>query len=344
MKRISTILSIVVLLFLQLHSVELAKSVAKSTTSLFPAPQKQLTWNAVQKKLAVQKDTYSLHYSSSLIPTAHAASIYDNASSYITIDYQSGDVLLQKNPDASVPIASLTKIMTAIVALDLMTPQEQITISQNAPTVVPTKIGVDSGERMSLSDLLQAMLMYSANDAAQAVHDGVNERYSQPLFIQAMNEKAQLLGLTHTHFANPQGFDDPNNYSSAADLAVLSHYALSHYPLIAQIVSQDYTVEPATAAHKAYDLPNWNGLLGVYPGVSGIKIGNTENAGYTTVVASERDGKKVLAVVLGTPGILQRDEWTATLLDDTFAQEYNLPPVNITPSQLQAKYASWYQQ
>ena len=307
------------------------------------APAKNDTrWEMAEKKLTHLKGSYSLHMPSSLLSQAHAASVYENARAYIAIRYDSGDVLEQKNANESLPIASLTKIMSAVVALDLLTPTDQITISPTAPMVIPTKIGVDTGERMSLNDLLQAMLMYSANDAAQAINDGIDARYGRGTFIKAMNEKARILGLTHSHFVNSQGFDDPAHYSSASDLAKLSHFALSNYPLISQIVNQQYTVEPATTAHKEYDLPNWNGLLGVYPGVSGVKIGNTGDAGYTTVVTAERGGKKILVVVLGTPGVLQRDMWTAALLDDTFSQVYNLSPIAVTPYQLQAKYASWY--
>lgn len=331
------------LLFVQLHIMTLGNAVVKTTHHVFSQKKQDMVWDTVEKKLHTQKENYQLHFSSQIVPQAHATGAYDNAPSYIAVDFDNGNVLEEKHANDAYYIASLTKIMTAMVALDLMDPDEQITISRTAPLVSPTKIGVTTGERMSLSDLMQAMLMYSANDAAQAIHDGVNEKYGQDIFIQAMNEKARLLGLTHTHFANPQGFDDIKNYSSAADLAVLSHYALTHYPLIAQIVNQQYTVEPGSSSHKEYDLPNWNGLLGVYPGVNGVKIGNTGDAGYTMVVTSQRNGHTVTAIMLGTPGILQRDEWTASLLDSAFASAYDLPPVNVTPSQLRAKYASWYQ-
>ncbi|HXS15480.1 MAG TPA: serine hydrolase, partial [Candidatus Saccharimonadales bacterium] len=239
------------------------------------------------------------------------------------------------------PIASLTKLMSAAVALDLMNPNETITVSSSALRVIPTKIGVATGEKLPLKDLLEAMLMTSANDAAQAVHDGVNAKYHENIFVRAMNEKAQSLGLTQTHFANPQGFDG-NNYSSAHDLAILTQYVLTHYPLIDQIVKQDYTFIPATSEHKQYDLYNWNGLLGVYPGAFGVKIGNTDKAGYTTVVIAKRNDKIILAVLLGSPGILERDLWTANLLDDAFISAFNLPPAHITSADLEAKYATWH--
>ncbi len=286
----------------------------------------------------------SFHVSSSTTFTSQAyangTTPYDGAEEYVAIDNNTGSVLLEKNMQYSVSIASLTKIMTAVVALDLAKPTDQITISQKAAEEFPTTIGVVPGQQMTVAELLHGMLMTSANDAAQAVADGINAKYGSDIFIQAMNKKAELLGLTHTHFANPEGFDNAQNYSSAQDLAILAHYALTNYPTISDIVKQDYLHMDATASHKQFDLNNWNGLLGVYPGVYGMKIGNTGGAGYTTIVAAKRNGKDILAVLLNAPGVLERDEWTAQLLDDAFGK-FGIPPANITQDELQAKYATW---
>jgi D-alanyl-D-alanine carboxypeptidase len=298
-------------------------------------------WPIVQKKVKILPSQFALHNETNLIPSAHAASLYDTASSYIAIDFTSGNIIEQKNENKSVPIASLTKLMSAAVALDLMNQNETITISASAPKVSPTKIGVVSGQKLTLKELLEAMLMTSANDAAQAVKDGVNAKYHGDIFVRAMNEKAQSLGLTQTHFSNPQGFDG-NNYSSAHDLAILTQYVLTHYPLIDQIVRKDYVFIPATDQHKQFDLYNWNGLLGVYPGAYGVKIGNTDNAGYTTIVIAKRNDKTVLSVLLGAPGILKRDLWTSSLLDDAFASADHLSPAHITSADLEAKYATWH--
>lgn len=298
-------------------------------------------WPTIQKKVTALPSSFTLHDTQNIIPSAHAASLYDAASSYIAIDFNTGNVIEQKNQNKSVPIASLTKLMSAAVALDLMKPNEIITISSTAPNVIPTKIGVVAGQKLTLKELLEAMLMTSANDAAAAVKDGVNAKYHEDIFVRAMNEKAQSLGLTQTHFSNPQGFDG-NNYSSAHDLAILTQYVLTHYPLVDQIVKQDYVFIPATSQHKQYDLYNWNGLLGVYPGAFGVKIGNTDNAGYTTVVIAKRQDKTVLAVLLGAPGILERDLWTSSLLDSAFASAFQLPPAHITSAVLEAKYGTWH--
>jgi D-alanyl-D-alanine carboxypeptidase len=288
--------------------------------------------------LVATHNSYALEIKTTTLPTPSLT----NDSAYIAVDYDSGQVILSNNVTSRLPIASLTKIMSAMVALDLATPEEQITISRNAASQIPTKIGVTPGEKMTLDELLHAMLMTSANDAAQAVADGINAKYNANIFVWAMNKKAQDLGLTDTHFENAKGFDAAGNYSSAKDLATLSEYALSHYPEIAHIVALDYIHLPANSYHKQYDLYNWNGLLDVYPNVSGIKIGNTEQAKYTNVVVSERNGKKILVVVLGADGVLQRDLDAATVLDSAFQLAYQLQPVNISVSDLEAKYSTWH--
>ena len=299
-------------------------------------------WDTIVQKLDAVPNTFTLHSPVSFVPAAQAAQEYENASSYIAVDATTGNIILEKNSTTSFPIASLTKIMSSIVALDLAKPQEKITISQQAATVEPTTIGVVPGQQMTVDELLHGMLMTSANDAAQATADGIDQKYNLDIFVKAMNAKATFLGLSQTHFANPQGFDSPDNFSSAHDLAILVTYALSHYPEISQIASEDYTQLPATTLHKQFDLYNWNGLLDVYPGVTGVKIGNTDEAGYTTVVQSTRNGHTILVVLLGAPGILQRDMWTSQLLDDAFAKAFNLSPVGVTTSQLEAKYQTWH--
>jgi D-alanyl-D-alanine carboxypeptidase len=308
---------------------------------LSPLPTKVDIFDAVEPLLEQKENTFHLSKPLHLINPVSASGNYENASSYLLMDFTSGEILESKHADTSIPIASLTKIMTAVVALDLVTPSERFTVTQRAADQVPTKIGVVAGEKLTLDELLHAMLMTSANDAAEVVRDGVDAKFGGDVFIRAMNEKAKLIGLTHTHFQNPQGFDSPEHYSSASDLAVLSHYALTNYPVLTEIVKKEYTFLPATSDHKQYDLYNWNGLLGVYPGASGIKIGNTDAAGMTTVVTATREGKKLLAVLLGAPGILQRDLWTAELLDSGFAQTINGEPVDVTEKMLRDKYATW---
>ncbi len=308
---------------------------------LSPLPMRYEIFDTVKPKLKQRVDNFRLQKQTQIIQPVSAGTQYDEASAYALIDYDTGEIIADKSLSDRLPIASLTKVMTAMVALDLAEPNELFTIRREAAHIIPTKIGVIPGQKMTLKELLQASLMTSANDATEAIRDGVDEKYKEPIFIRAMNEKAAIIGLKNTHFANPQGFDNPDHYSSTEDLALLTHYALTNYPLISEIVKKDYAFIEANQYHKQFDLYNWNGLIGVYPNVMGVKIGNTDEAGVTTIVLSEREGKRILAVVLGAPDILKRDMWTASLLDLGFEKTKQLKPIDVTETDLAAKYATW---
>lgn len=299
--------------------------------------------NKLMPNLEQKINNFSLKNPSSLVPVSNvqAAEDYQNANGYAVVDFDSGEVLAEKNLSQQTSIASVTKVMSAVTALDLMQPNELITISEKAAAEPATKIGVVAGQKMTLEELLHAMLLTSANDAAQAVADGVDDKYGQKgLFIEAMNAKAKSMGLKHTHFSNPMGLDGADHYSTAEDVAIFTHYALSEYPLIAGIVKKDYQFLPADNNHKQFDLYNWNGLLGVYPGAVGVKIGNTGDAGYTTSVVAERNGQKLIVVLLGAPGVLERDLWAASLLDLGFGKK-GISAANIDQTQLKTKYSTW---
>lgn len=274
------------------------------------------------------------------VPQAAAGGGYEGASGYALIDFDTGEVLLSKNLSEKLPIASLTKIMTAVVALDLANPDEQFRVSENAAAQVPTKVMLKSGEKYSLKDLIASLLISSANDSAQVLREGIDAKYGEDVFVKAMNHKAKVLGLENTRFTNPQGFDNRNHRSTAADLGILSVYAIKNYPLIGQTVSLQTLDLTDGGRDMRFYLQNWNGLLGVYPGAAGIKIGNTGKAGYTTIVLSEREGKTLLAVLLGAPGVLERDLWTAELLDEGFGK-LGISPAGITEEILRQKYSSW---
>lgn len=265
---------------------------------------------------------------------------FEQASAYIVVNLDSGEVIISKNMDKKLPIASLTKIMTSVVALDLAKPEEEFIISENAASQIPTKVMLKPGENYKLKNLLRFMLISSANDSAESVKEGIDKKYGEDTFIKAMNLKAKLIGLKNTHFTNAEGYDNKNHYSSAGDLTVLSAYALNKYPEILEIVSKEYEDLTGGQDFRFY-LNNWNGLLGVYPGVFGVKTGNTGQADHTTIVASKRAGRNLLTVVLGAPGVLERDLWAAQLLDAGFEKLAGLPPVQITENQLRAKYSSW---
>lgn len=315
-------------------------------TLLSPVPvagsATQIYTKSVLPKLSRVKNTFKLKNNFSLIPKVSASNFSLDAKAYVLVDLDTGQILDEKNSDQKLPIASLTKVMSSVVALDLMDTGDVLAVSKTSTEVIPTRLGVVPGQQMSLGELLKAMLMTSANDAAEVVKQGVDSHYGADIFIKSMNEKAKLLGLTNTRFANPQGFDDVNNYSSANDLAVLSSYALNNYPFIARTAQNGYDFLPESSLHKQFDLPNWNGLIGVYPDTIGLKIGNTDDAGMTTIVASKRGGKHLLAVVLGAHDIFDRDLSASQLLDEGYRQTTGLAPIEVTRSMLQEKYDSWY--
>jgi len=320
-----------------INPMKLISPLAQNLGKKQPEASKEIKIKLQQKA----NNFHIIHASTPFVKNAQAAAPYDQAASYAIIDMDNGTIILNKDSEKQVPIASLTKIMTAVVSLDLSRPTDIITITQTDTKVSPTRIGVIPGEKMTLHELLQGALLVSGNDAAEAIRTGIDAKYHDSVFINAMNEKAKFLGLSNTHFANPQGFDNPGNYSTAEDLAILTHYALTQYPLIADIAKKEYAFVPANENHKQFDMYNWNSLVGVYPGAQGLKIGNTDAAGSTIIVSAKRSGKHIGVILLGAPDILNRDLWTAELLDLGFAKTLGLPPVNVTKEQLQAKYKTW---
>lgn len=309
---------------------------------VMPVPEQKIeTVETLRPKLEKKPAKFTLKQPAILVPQTYAAEDIDNAAAYAVIDLDTGEILKEKNGDERLPVASITKVMTAVVALDLAEPAEVFTVDEQAASMIPTKINIVPGERMSLDELLHASLLTSANDATEQIKNGIDTKYHDKVFIDAMNVKAGFLKLHNTHFQNAEGFDNPDNYSSAHDLAVLAHYAMTNYPLIADIVKKDVTVLESNANHSRFNLYNWNGLIGVYPGVHGIKIGNTGDAGKTTMVYSNRGGKQLVAIVLGAPGIIERDMWAAQLLDLGYEQTLGLPPVNVSEEHLLAKYGTW---
>ncbi|MBI4089704.1 MAG: D-alanyl-D-alanine carboxypeptidase [Candidatus Levybacteria bacterium] len=299
-------------------------------------------FKSVLPKLAKKQNFYALKpLKENFIPYAYANKFDIPVNAYIVTDFDSGEILAEKESAKRFPIASLTKIMTAVVALDLAVESEVFTVSKNASSMPPTKIGVVPKEKMTLKELLNAALLTSANDATEVIKEGIDGKYNDKVFIKAMNEKAKILGLKDTSFTNPQGFDNKKNYSSAKDFAILSHYALTNYSLLAEIVKKDYEFLPKDNNHKQFDLYNWNGLLDVYPNVFGLKIGNTGNALHTISIASRRENKIVLVILLGAPGVLERDLWAAQLLDSGFEKLGNLPKIGVTSDMLTQKYSTW---
>jgi D-alanyl-D-alanine carboxypeptidase (penicillin-binding protein 5/6) len=250
------------------------------------------------------------------------------AAAYV-FDGDSGAVFYTRHADDERAMASCTKVMTALVAVKFGRFDQPVTVGADAAAYVNTDnsyMGLSAGETLSLSDLLYGLLLPSGNDAAIAIADAVGG--SQDHFVAMMNQEAQALGLTHTHYADPHGLDAPRHYTSAHDLAVLSAVALRN-SLIALIAATPHYTIPRTPTHKAYNLFNYNSLLpgasAAYPGAIGLKPGNTGNAGWCEAFAAQRDGHLIIGVVLGDPTWSQRNADMRALLDWGFAQE-GVPP------------------
>jgi serine-type D-Ala-D-Ala carboxypeptidase (penicillin-binding protein 5/6) len=215
----------------------------------------------------------------------------------IVIDADSQQIMLAKNIDVRRPPASIMKLVTAMVALDLALPGQKLSVSRDAANMEPNRMGLSLGETLSVQELLYGMLLDSGNDAAQALADGLPG--GEAAFIQRMNAKATGLGLQNTHFVDSAGLDD-DNYTTPYDMAVLAETALTGYPTIRTVVSTKEESIPGSATHKAFDPTNLNDLLWSYPGTYGAKVGYTDAAEYTIVLAAQKSGHNVLIVLMGS--------------------------------------------
>lgn len=220
------------------------------------------------------------------------------ANSAILYDLTTKKVLYEKNPKQKLPMASLTKIMTAVIALENKRPDDKYTV-KSEDLVGEDAMGLSEGEVMSLSDLLYGLVLHSGNDAAETLASAYPTGRNG--FVKAMNKKAQTLGLTDTNFTNPTGLEgDGKQYTTAYDLLVITNYALNNFPLFNEVVSTfDYHI-PYTSAHKELFLENETNLLTSYPGVKGVKTGYTPEAGLCLVTYLDYDGHKIIGVLLGS--------------------------------------------
>ncbi|GCF09432.1 hypothetical protein KDI_29960 [Dictyobacter arantiisoli] len=255
------------------------------------------------------------------------------------LDVDTNDTLLSIRGTEQVPMASTTKIMTAVIALEKSDPNQIVTVRNDAVKEVTenfgSSAGLKAGDKVRMIDLLYGLLLPSGDDAAIAIADAISG--SPTNFTKVMNDYTHKLHLTHTHYINPDGLTyydygknkqaDPNEYSTAADLAQLARYAMRN-PRFAQIVQIQHYVLPATADHQAYNWDTTDELLALYPGIIGIKTGYTLEAGSCLVFAA-RDGKHTLIGVL-LQGKAKEDRFTDAplLLDWGFA----LPMREPTPT------------
>jgi len=221
------------------------------------------------------------------------------AKAYVVMDQRTGVVLASKNPDERLPMASTTKIMTGYLALqhfqDLST---MVTASKDSIGVGEDEIYLHKGEKLSVDDLLKAVLIQSANDAAADLADAVAG--SQEAFVALMNAEAGKLGLSDTHYTNPHGLDEPGHYTSAMDLTRLARLAMRD-PRFAGYVSTYHTTIPWRGRPYRRELYSHNWLLDTCHWIYGVKTGWTDDAGFCIVAAGRYDGRRIIVTVLGEP-------------------------------------------
>ena len=234
-----------------------------------------------------------------------------SAQSAAVMDPVSGRLLFAKNSSKQSLIASTTKIMTALLICERCNVLDQMRIPKEAVGIEGSSMYLREGEKLTLQELLYGLMLSSGNDAAVALAlyccGSIEE------FANLMNDKARSLGMTQTHFANPNGLDAKNHYSTARDLAILASYAMEN-PVFAQTVS----TKTITVGNRC--LRNHNKLLWLYPGADGVKTGYTKAAGRILVSSAERNRRRLVAVTINDP-----NDWHdhATLLDQGFSK-YNL--------------------
>ncbi len=219
------------------------------------------------------------------------------ARSAIVIDGRTGEVVFWRRPHARLPIASVTKVMTAVLALEKLRASDIVVVDPLATRVPPNKEGLKAGERVEAWKLLYASMLYSGNDSALAL--GIAVAGSRGRFIALMNAKARRLGLRDTHFNSASGVIDDNNYSSAWDIAALARYAMRN-PRFRTIVATKERRVPWAAPTNWKRYVNHNKLLNTYPGADGIKTGWTTVARHTLAASARRGNVWLIGVTLGS--------------------------------------------
>ena len=245
--------------------------------------------------------------------SARAAAPAPDARAWLVENPATGDVLAEHDAGRRVPIASITKLMTVLVALEHLRLTDVVRVDPRAAAVGQESIYLEPGQEISVADLVKGAMIQSANDAADAL--ALATASSFPAFAELMNAKARQLGLTESHFVRPDGLDAPGEYSSARDVTALAFDAMKIPAVRSAVDEVTDTIEGGTV-----ELHTWDDLLGVVPGVFGVKTGHTSAAGWNQVSAIRGDGTTIYATILGSPSRARRNSDLETLLTYGLAQ------------------------
>jgi serine-type D-Ala-D-Ala carboxypeptidase (penicillin-binding protein 5/6) len=262
-----------------------------------------------------------------LAAPAYAAPSGIDARAYVVVDGATGEVIAGKAAGRSVPIASITKLMTVLVALERARLDEIATVQPDATTTGGSVIGLRAGEQISVRDLVTAALVHSANDAAHALADHVGG--NEQRFVRLMNTRAQELGLRQTNFVRPDGLDASGHYSSARDVTTLARVAMQKPFLRVTVRRHEASIGGGRSLYV------WNDLLRTFPGLIGVKTGHTSDAGWCQVAAAQGRGVTIYATLLGGPSREERNEDLARLLRFGLSR-YRVAPV-ISPKRVYAR-------
>jgi serine-type D-Ala-D-Ala carboxypeptidase (penicillin-binding protein 5/6) len=242
-----------------------------------------------------------------LAAAAHAGAPHVSARAFLVENPATGEVLAQHGAWARSPIASITKLMTVLVALDHARWNDVVRVRSAAAEVGEATVNLRAGERITVGDLVKAALIQSANDAADALadHVGHGDRHA---FVDMMNAKSEELGLERTHFVRPDGLDISGHYSTARDVTTLAQAAMRVPQIRAVVRQKTASIAGGRRVHT------WNDLLGAFKGLYGVKTGHTTAAGWCEVAAVRRYGVTLYTTVLGSPTRSQRNTDLASLL------------------------------
>ena len=244
------------------------------------------------------------HYEFRDATAAHPGAPAIDVAGGVLLDVDAGRILWAKGAHVALPPASTTKIVSALVALENFDPQQVVNVTPDALIAAAdeTKLGIEAGDHYTVTELLQAMLTISANDAADAL---AVDSVGMQRYVTAMNEQLAALGLQDSHFETPVGLDGPTQRASPDDHAVAGLAAYDNFPLFRDIVGQQQIDVPATSGHIQYTLHNLDRLLQLYPPARGIKPGWTGDAGYCLVALAERDGHRLVLVLMNEPKVYE---------------------------------------
>ena len=240
-----------------------------------------------------------------------------NAKSAILMEEATGNILYESNPDERLPIASVTKVMTMLLIMEAVDSgkislDDMVTVSENAMSYGGSTMFLETGEQLTVNDMLKGIAVASANDGCVAMAEHLAG--SESAFVDMMNEKAKELGMENTHFMNTNGLDEDDNYSSARDVAIMSRELMKHETIF------NYTsIWMDTLRGGKFQLANTNKLIRFYDGANGLKTGSTSKALCCLSAAAKRNDMQLIAVVLGAPTSAERFASAKSLLDYGFA-------------------------